>query len=222
MLIISLLASKLLMGSNSFESLIGAELCSMTYWIIFITFIVIALALVFLAYFIARHEYLRKVESGYEFQEGDIQWKPLNSMLVICFVSIGGLAAAIVGVGGGIIFSPLLVSFGLHPNVAISTGLYLSMYLTLSTTAMYVIQNRVNLFFALWLGFWIILGTTLGVVVLSKLVQKSGRASLLVYLLVIVLIIAALCIIYTDVTSFVSMAKAGENLWAISSICSTS
>jgi len=44
------------------------------------------------------------------------------------------MLTAIVGIGGGVVYTPLLLVFGVHPKVTTSTSLFLVLYTTLSNT----------------------------------------------------------------------------------------
>ena len=54
-------------------------------------------------------------------------------MTVTVIAFMGGLLSSLVGIGGGIIFSPLLVALDLHPTVAVSTAIYIETYMVLTT-----------------------------------------------------------------------------------------
>jgi len=45
---------------------------------------------------------------------------------------IGGVFASIVGVGGGIIYIPLMLHYKVHPLVASATSLFMVMYSSLA------------------------------------------------------------------------------------------
>lgn len=50
------------------------------------------------------------------------------------FFFLAGILAAVVGLGGAIIYTPMLIELGVHPKVTSSTALYLVMYTSLSNT----------------------------------------------------------------------------------------
>lgn len=82
----------------------------------------------------ALKDYEEKQMSGYQFQEGDIVWtfKTTSVLLIISF--IGGAITAIVGIGGGVIYTPLLLEFDVHPKVTTTTSLFLVLYTSLSNS----------------------------------------------------------------------------------------
>lgn len=53
-------------------------------------------------------------------------------MMGITFIA--GILASVVGLGGGIIYTPLLLELGVHPKVTSSTSLLLVLYTSLSNS----------------------------------------------------------------------------------------
>ena len=53
-------------------------------------------------------------------------------MVTISF--FGAFAAAFCGIGPGAIFVPVLVIIGIHPTVATSTGMYVTMFTALAAS----------------------------------------------------------------------------------------
>jgi len=70
-----------------------------------------------------------------------IQWHEQKILVVTSISFFGGLLSSIVGVGGGIIFSPLLVSLNMPPTVAVSTAIFVETFMVLTTTVQYLITN---------------------------------------------------------------------------------
>lgn len=110
----------------------------------------------------ALREYENKVYCKYKFTDGDLRWN-LHTIYVITIIAfLGGLVSSIVGVGGGIIFSPLLVSLDMHPTVAVSTAIYIEIYMVLTTTVQYIISNMLYYKFGIFLGCFATVGTLVG------------------------------------------------------------
>jgi len=83
---------------------------------------------------VVKREHENKVACGYEFTPGDVQATPKNLTKMIAVSFFGSMAAAFCGVGPGFIFGPVLVMLGLEPQVAVATGMYVTMFTTLSAT----------------------------------------------------------------------------------------
>jgi len=128
----------------------------------------------------------------------------------------GGLLSSIVGVGGGIIFSPLLVSLDMHPTVAVSTAIFVETFMVLTTTVQYIIANLLYTYYALWLGCFSLGGTIIGLYLIHWIVIKLGKASIIIFLLFFVLILAAVITIFEDYRRISKMSDP----WASGTLCS--
>ena len=102
---------------------------------------------------------------------------------LLFFSIIGGWVAGALGLGGGAIFNPLLLSVGVPPKVATSTGMYMIFFGTAVSTFSYIINDMLNYSYGLFIAFWSILGTYFGMMALEKIMKKLGRQSPLVILL---------------------------------------
>jgi uncharacterized membrane protein YfcA len=114
---------------------------------------------------------------------------------------IGGVVSGALGLGGGAIFNPLLLSFGFPPSVASSTGMYMIIFSTAATTISFTVNDLLNYSYGLWAGGFCILGTLMGMVLLHKLMKKFDRQSPLVMLLAFILGLSAVATIYFGISS---------------------
>jgi uncharacterized membrane protein YfcA len=62
-----------------------------------------------------------------------------NQTKLVVFSFCGGLIAGALGLGGSIIFQPLLLSMGVPPTVASATGMYMVLFSTGAVTVIYII-----------------------------------------------------------------------------------
>ena len=107
---------------------------------------------------------------------------------------IGGWVSGALGLGGGAIFNPVLLSMGIPPAVSGATGMYLVMFTTFGSSITYIILRTLNPTYAVWTGSWCIIGTYIGMKLLDIMMKKWGRQSLIVFLLAGILGISALLI----------------------------
>lgn len=139
----------------------------------------------------ARKEYLHKVEIGYGVGEGEIKWNFAQTSILIGISFFGGILAAVVGIGGATIYSPLLLEMNVNPRVSSATSMFLVLYTTLSTNIQFAIAREIHWPFALWFALWVVIGTLIGLTLVGRIVAKTGRASIIVFILSFVLFIAA-------------------------------
>lgn len=98
------------------------------------------------------------------------------------------------GLGGGAIFNPLLLSLGVQPSVASATGMYMILFSTSGSSVIYIIHKMLNLQFSMWLGFWCSSGSLVGLYILNKIIKRFDRQSPVVFALTIVLALSSLLV----------------------------
>lgn len=54
----------------------------------------------------------------------------------------GGWVAGALGLGGGVIFNPLLLALGVPPKVSSATGMYLITFSKIATSALYIVFGQ--------------------------------------------------------------------------------
>lgn len=108
---------------------------------------------------------------------------------------VGGWVSGALGLGGGSIFNPLLLSLGCPPTVASATGMYMIIFSTAASTVSYGIGGLVKWDYAIWVGTFSVFGTVVGMNAVKTVMAKLGRQSPLVILLTIVMGISALAVV---------------------------
>lgn len=205
--------------SHNQESFVNFERCSIEDWMLLSTFVVIALLITAICIIKLKTTYKQKLRVGYTFTNGDIKWENNIIFSMLFTALVGGILSGMVGLGGGVIFNPLLLEFGVDPQVSSATGMYMVMLATMSSSILFVMEGRMMYGFAIWLGLFMFLATILGIKSVDKAVRKYGRPSLLV------LILAGVIIVGTIITPALSISQIrrdyerGENLFMFNSYC---
>lgn len=165
-----------LRGSKRAPSIIeGFERCSGLDWGMFALFILISMSLTVLGVIVNRREQALKEKVGKGLVPTDIRFKGVQLAQLIFGAFIGGWVGGALGLGGGSIFNPLMISMGVPPQVSTSTGMYMIMYSTLSSSVIYVTYGSLDIPFSLWLGAWGAVGTILGLKIIGNWIKKSER-----------------------------------------------
>lgn len=77
----------------------------------------------------------------------------VQSVLVYQIVAcMAGMLAGLVGIGGGLIFSPFFLIYGVEPSVAVATSATCVLFTSSSTTVQYLFTNRIIVSLALAYG----------------------------------------------------------------------
>lgn len=107
--------------------------------------------------------------------DSDIRFNCKQTSKILSLGFVGGFLAGAFGLGGGVIFNPVLLTMGLPPQVSAATGLYLVTYSKISTSLIYFLNGQMNIFYALWLGLWAVVGGVTGAAATWLYMKLSGR-----------------------------------------------
>ena len=110
------------------------ESCSALDWILQGVLLIISILATVIASIIAICEDRKKAKNEYKFDESDYRFNSCGRVLGLSVAAFFGTAiATAIGSGGGTIYSPLLLSIGLPPEVTSATAMYLIMFKSLAT-----------------------------------------------------------------------------------------
>jgi len=137
----------------------------------------------------------------------------------LCYGFLGGWVAGALGLGGGSIYNPALLSLGVNPRVASSTGMYLVLFTAIAATVVNWISGTLNFAYSAWIGLWSVIGSIIGFICAEAYVKKSGRMSFFVWILFVVFVLS---VIVTPIAAYFTLKKTveeGISLMAFKSPC---
>jgi uncharacterized membrane protein YfcA len=108
-----------------------------------------------------------KIKHGQGLVDGDIKFVASNILKLVFFAFIGGWVSGALGLGGGVIFNPLLLSMGVPPSVSSSTGMYMILFSTAASSGLFIIHQMLDFNFGFWIGCWCCVGTIVGLKVIN-------------------------------------------------------
>jgi uncharacterized membrane protein YfcA len=124
----------------------------------------------YIGFRINRREQALKIKLKKGMAKSDIRFSGSQLRSLLFFAFVGGWVSGALGLGGGSIFNPLMISLGLPPSVSTATGMYMVMFSTGASTLMYLNYGSLNLEFGMWLSFWCSCGILIGVTLVNKLI----------------------------------------------------
>ena len=139
------------------------------------------------------------------------------SLVLIGFV--GGFVAGAFGLGGGSIYNPAFLTLGVHPKVSGSTGMYLVMLSTINTCCVNFLNGYLTIYYALWISVWSLAGSIFGMSITDKVVAMTGKASIIVWVLVFVFIISTIATPVFGGISLKEQADEGTDIFKFNSMC---
>lgn len=122
-----------------------------------------------------KYEQMLKKKFTGELKGSDVELKGSNLIKLIVFSFLGGWVSGALGLGGGSIFNPLLLSMGVPPKVASATGMYMIIFSTGASTFIYLYSGKIDIGYGCWVGGFNIVGTILGMQGLEHVMKKFDR-----------------------------------------------
>jgi len=108
---------------------------------------------------------------------------------------------------------------GVHPRVAGSTGMYLVLFSTINSCAVYIINSELLIWYGFWISIWSVVGTIGGLILADWYAKASGRTSFFVWVLVFMFAVSCIIIPLAAYGEIKQDAKNGENIWAFDNFC---
>lgn len=102
-----------------------------------------------------------------------VQGGALAKLLICSF--FGGWVSGALGLGGGSIFNPLLLSMGCPPSVASATGMYMIIFSTGATTLTFILNGQMDVQYGPWIALFCVVGTIVGMSMIKIVMKKLGR-----------------------------------------------
>nr|CAG4717677.1 unnamed protein product [Naegleria fowleri] len=184
--------SSFLKGGKSFPSVLGIAKCSVEYWVIVGASFPLLLLMSGIAGVILRYLHHKKEQHGYNYLEGDIRWTTRNVTLIPLVFFTAGLAASLLGIGGGLVVGPLLLEMGVHPLVGVATSSFTVLLTGSSTAIQFLIMGVVSWDYFCWYFVCGILSGIAGQVVVALLMKRFNRPSLIVFIIAIFIAISSI------------------------------
>ncbi len=193
--------------------------CSAPYWILYLIYFPIALWITYSYANKVLSQYRYRLSINYPYHESDVKWS--NEILIKypIYSFFGGTMAGLLGIGGGLIFGPLLLELGLNPIVSTATSNFLVLFTSSSTSLQFILLGVMNFKYGFICTICSTLGSYLGTVAIQRLLERTGRASILIFSMAMVEAVSSVCI---PLHAFFEMKRGidhGADIWSFSSPC---
>ena len=149
-------------------------------------------------------EWKHKIDIGFVFHEGDIEWNEGNTAFYGGICIFAGLVAGLFG-KPGIIFGPLMLEMGVNPLVTASTAAVMVMFTGLSSTSVYIVTGVLTYDYAFYVGVVGVIATLFGMFAIGHVIKKYKRVS------VIALSVSVMFVIATGVMALVTYLRWGSH-----------
>lgn len=140
---ITILLITMLRGTRYFRSIIKIERCQPVDILLLVGMFALLISQTIINIILLKREYTVKVENNYQFVKGDVIWNQKTITKFCIFAIVAGFISGAVGLSGGVLFTPLFLEFGIAPTVASATSMYMAMFATMSSSALFMFAGYV-------------------------------------------------------------------------------
>jgi len=201
----------LLHGSSRSVSLVGVHPCSPAYWsIASLSIPLLIAATIGVAWYLMKQHTI-KLQHNYEYHEDDVVWTNRNTTIMVTASFVGGFLAGLLGIGGGMVFGPLLLEFKMLPEVVAATSSFMILFTSVAAVIQFAVLDRLIPDYALC---FVIIGfssSLLGQFLLTKTVKKYGKTSLIVLCVSVVIGLSTMLLVTVGIMNIVEDVKANVN-----------
>eukprot|EP01094_Clydonella_sp_ATCC50884_P002093 TRINITY_DN11604_c0_g1_i1.p1 TRINITY_DN11604_c0_g1~~TRINITY_DN11604_c0_g1_i1.p1 ORF type:complete len:486 (+),score=139.06 TRINITY_DN11604_c0_g1_i1:122-1579(+) len=207
-------------GGSGEDSIVGVEQCSLVYWVLVLSEIPVIVGVTVLWGLHLRNR-RQKMEQSHQVLEGEVDWNMRNRIVFPALSFFAGVVAGMMGLGGGMIKSPLLLELGNNKNAqqASATCAFMILFTSSSTTLQYLILGRLNVAYAVWYGLMGFVGSLIGKIFINALVKRYKKSAYIILCVAVFLGLGTIALM-TEGTVDMVLSYRDATLFAFSSICS--
>ena len=151
--------------------------------------------------------------------DSDLRFEGKSLSIVLGLGFFGGWVAGALGLGGGTIYNPMLISLGVPPKTSSATGMYLIAFSTLSTSVLFIIFGQLLLDYGLWMGFWSCVGAMAGLKGANWYMKKFDRQSIILGFLAFILFFSFIGVPFFGYIDLAKSVSLGGDIMAFKSFC---
>jgi len=128
----------------------------------------------------------------YPYLHDDPVWDKKSLRFYGSFTFVGGIVAGLIGIGGGMVLGPLMLVMQVDPRVSSATNATMIMLISSSVAVIFVISGLVPWSYAIFYFFVCLVGALFGKSRIDNYIQRTGRASMLIFILATIIGLATI------------------------------
>lgn len=179
-------------GGHGTPSVIGLSCGSTSYWLL--TFVSLSFFMSVTLYFGMKinrsHTILQS--SDYLYIKGEMVWTREAIVKFPALCTVAGIAAGLLGIGGGMVKGPILLDMGLLPQVSSATSSSMILFTSSATTIQFIILGTLSLDHALWHGVVGFVAGLIGQLGMSYLIKKYRKSALVIFFIAFIVGVSGL------------------------------
>lgn len=130
----------------------------------------------------------------------------------------GGALASTIGMGGGVIMGPLLLTLQVHPLATAATSTLMILFSSSAATLSFAVAGSINAEYGLIYGICNFMSSFAGVFLVSRLVRRTGNSAVIIILLACIMAAGACASVLFGGREALQDIRTGTNL-TFTSIC---
>jgi len=104
-------------------------------------------------------------------------------------------------------------------QISSATSNFLVLFTSGSTSIQFIFLNMMNYEYGIFCVISSVIGSFVGTILIQKLIEKTKRASMIVFLLFIVMLFSTFLIPINTIMQMRTLVKDGYSIWEFSSLC---
>ncbi|KAG1347288.1 sulfite exporter TauE/SafE family protein 5 [Cocos nucifera] len=186
-----------LLGDEAGKGVVNIKPCGVAYWLI--TLSQVPFAIVFTAYIL----YDKKKRRSQPQSQQDVDGKDvaaetkMEALPMFVFPSAAlftGVLGGLFGIGGGLLINPVLLQIGIPPRITAATTTFIVLFSASMSMVQYAILGMKGIGQASIYAAVSFVASALGLAVVEKAIEKSGRVSIIVFMVSMVMVLSTVSI----------------------------
>lgn len=199
----------LMKGGKTFDSIVGLTDCSGEYWIFISIYFANLLGITVLCGLNLIKINKKRESNNYDFDEYDPRWKKINTFKIGFVTLMTGVAAGALGIGGGLVMNPFMISMGIRPEVSSACSNFMILFSSSISFLQFFISGIINVNYMIYLFSLAVIGSFFGHFIIRAIMKRMNRPSIIIILLSVMLVLSIIGITYTGILSAVDAKDYG-------------
>ncbi|MCO5560657.1 hypothetical protein L7F22_014274 [Adiantum nelumboides] len=210
---IAFLAVQLVRGSSDGQNFFGIETCGTIFWIVTLVQLPMAMVITALVFHFQRST---KKDRGIAASDEAVSLMESGSRTLFpVYALVAGFLGGMLGLGGGMIISPLFLEMGMHPQTTAATCSYMVFFSSSLSVVQFWLLGRIPQLYALASACVALVFSVTGILVIHAVISKYGRVSLIVFSVSTVMAISAVMMACFGEKVVMAIVKSQESFFYI-------
>ena len=174
------------------------ETCSNLFYIHMCSqLIVTSLISLLFSYYVYKN-YIYRKKNNFLFLKGDINWNYKILIKFILFATFTGIISTYLGIGGGMLITPFLLTHNVLPEVVVATNSISTFFSSSISTSQYIFTGKILFKYGIYTSLLSMFGSYLGLKLSHHIMKKFKRKSFITFILFIIVLTSEILLIISN------------------------